>query len=275
MRRWLPRVLLLTLGLVAVATAPLAAVPTWKVQCNFTDKRLTEISGMTRSLNFPGVLYVHNDSSGGPFVYAIDERTCATLARLKINGSRARDYEAIASGRDAKGKAVLWLADTGDNLDSWPYVEVLKIREPSSLTDQTLNARTMRVSYPDRPHNAEALLANPSKAQLWIVTKQLAHGSLYSLPEPPKKVNVATRIQSEDGLVTDGAIAPLGDRYVLRTYFDATVYSGLPPGRRQVTFDLPGQFQGEAVTWTADGKALLVAGERDTRLLRVEIPQTG
>ena len=131
------------------------------------------------------------------------------------------------------------------------------------------------MTYPDRPHNAETLLANPRVPQLWIVTKQLAHGSLYSLPDPLRKVNKASLIRVEDGLITDGAVSPAGDRYVLRDYFQATVYSGLPPGRAQVTFDLPGQFQGEAVTWTADGRSLLVAGERDNRLLKVDIPQAG
>lgn len=275
MKGWLIGALLATLAAVGAGLAPVQAGVAFKVQCEFPDKRFTEISGLARSLNFPGVLYLHNDSSGGPYVYAVDERSCRTLATLEISGSRARDYEAIATGRDAKGRAVIWLGDIGDNLDSWPYVEILGIREPAVLKSQILQARTVRVTYPDRAHNAEALLASPKGPQLWIVTKQLAHGSLYALPSPPTKRSKATQVQVEDGLITDGAVSPQGDRYVLRTYFDATLYSGLPPGRRLSTFDLPGQFQGEAITWTADGRALLVAGERDARLLRVEIPQTG
>lgn len=275
MRRLVTGVLLVALGLLASALPASQAAPTWNVQCTFQDSRFTEISGITRSLNFPGVLYLNNDSSNGPYLYAVDERTCKTLATLKIRDSRARDFEAIATGPDAKGRAAVWLADIGDNLDSWPYVEILRIREPRVLKSQTLSARTMRVRYSDRPHNAEALLASPADSQLWIVTKQLAHGSLYKLPNPLLRVNKATLVRTEGGLITDGAIAPRGDRYVLRTYFDATVYVGLPPGREQITLDLPGQFQGEGVTWTADGKALLIASERDDRLLRVEIPQAG
>ncbi|MDO9485479.1 MAG: hypothetical protein Q7K25_05415 [Actinomycetota bacterium] len=265
----------LALVLASFVLAPSHAAPTWKVQCTFSDKRFTEISGLTRSLNFPGVLYLHNDSSDGPNVYAVSESNCRTLATLRIQGSRARDFEAIASGRDAQGRAVIWVGDLGDNLDSWPYVEIIRVREPKVLKSQTLDSRTVRVTYPDRPHNAETLLASPTQAQLWIVTKQLANGSLVKLPSPLRKMNVASRIQVEGGLITDGAVSPQGDRYVLRTYFDATVYRGLPPGREEVTFDLPGQYQGEAVTWTADGKALLIASEQDARLLRVEIPHTG
>ena len=49
-------------------------------------------------------------------------------------------------------------------------------------------------------------------------------------------------------------------------------FAGLPPGRDPRTVYLPMQPQGEAMTWTPDGSALLVAGERDDRLLRVELP---
>jgi hypothetical protein len=72
-------------------------------------------------------------------------------------------------------------------------------------------------------------------------------------------------------MITDGAVSPDGSRFVLRDYVDAYVYSGLPPGRDPRTVYLPFQPQGEAITWTSDGSALLVASERDNRLLRVPI----
>jgi len=59
---------------------------------------------------------------------------------------------------------------------------------------------------------------------------------------------------------------------VLRDYLDVAVFEGLPPGTRSSTFALPFQPQGEAITWTPDGRSLLVASERDDRLLRVALP---
>ncbi len=67
-------------------------------------------------------------------------------------------------------------------------------------------------------------------------------------------------------------MSPDGGRYVLRDYVDAVSYSGLPPGPPEQRVHLPFQPQGEAITWTPDGSALLVAGERDDRLLRVAVP---
>lgn len=242
--------------------------------CRFTDKRFTEISGLATSIRHPGVLYLHNDSGDGPFIYAVDSSTCATIATLTITGVNPRDAEAIATGRDARGRPVIWFADVGDNLDSWPYVRVHEIREPKRLVSTTVDAREYRVTYGDSPHNAEALLANPAKPQLWIVTKQLAHGSLYRLPIPlrPGVVNIARKIRQESGLVTDGSVSPDGLRYALRDYDEVEIYAGLPPGKRTATIPLPFQLQGEAITWAADGRSLLIASERDRRLLRVTLP---
>ena len=242
--------------------------------CRFTDDRFTEISGMTYSQRHPGVIYLHNDSSGGPSIYAVDGRTCQTLATLTIAGIEARDLEGIGSGRDARGRPVLWVADIGDNRDSWPEVRVHRIREPAVLRDRTVTPRTYRFTYPDRPHNAEAILADPNSTQVWVVTKQSARGRMYALPRrlSPRQVNIARPVGREGAFVTDGAVSPDGTRYVLRDYVDALVFSGLPPGRNPQRVYLPLQLQGEAVTWTADGTALLVASERDDRLLRVDLP---
>ena len=121
---------------------------------------------MAPSIRHPNVLWLHNDSGNGPSLYAVDSRTCATLARVTVRGAQARDWEAIASGRDDRGRPVLWLGDIGDNRDSWPNVSILRIPEPKSLRDQTVRALTYRFTYDDRPHNAEALLANPRRAQI-------------------------------------------------------------------------------------------------------------
>jgi len=245
------------------------------VQCRFSDSRFTEISGMTYSQRHADVLYLHNDSSGGPLVFAVDARTCRTLATLTISGIEARDLEAIGSGRDARGRPVLWVADIGDNRDSWPEVRLHRVREPRRLVDQTLRATTYRFTYPDRPHNAEAIMTDPASERVWVVTKQSARGRLYELPALRRdRVVVARPVEDAGAFVTDASISPDGTRFVIRDYVDAEVRTGLPPGSDPRTVYLPIQLQGEAVTWTPDGAALLVASERDARLLRVEVPRS-
>lgn len=260
-------------ALLAGGQSPASAADEAGTVCRFPDDRYAEISGMTYSLLHRDVIWVHNDSGGGPYIYAVDSTTCRTLARVTIAGIEARDIEAIATGRDRKGRPVLWVGDLGDNRDSWPEVFLHRIREPRVLVDRTVTPRTYRVTYRDRPHDAETLLADPTSTRLWIVTKQLAHGRLYELPDrlSRSEVNVARPVHQEGGLVTDGAVSPDGSRYVLRDYLNARILDGLPQGTLAETVFLPLQPQGEAVTWTSDGRALLIASERDDRLQRVEV----
>lgn len=262
-------------AVLSLLAAPAQALEGVQEQCRFSDERFTEISGMTYSQRHPDVLYLHNDSSGGPLVFAVDARTCRTLATLTISGIEARDLEAIGSGRDERGRPILWLADIGDNRDSWPEVRMHRIREPRRLVDQDLRAMTYRFTYPDRPHNAEAIMTDPASERVWVVTKQSATGRLYELPMLRRdRVVVARPVQEAGAFVTDASISPDGTRFVVRDYVDAEVSSGLPPGSDPRIVYLPIQLQGEAVTWTTDGSALLVASERDARLLRVAVPRS-
>lgn len=270
MRRALAAVVVVVVGFLLPTSA--AALDGVTEACRFRDARFDEISGMTYSQRHPGVLYLHNDSSGGPRIYAVDARTCRTLATLTLHGAEARDLEAIGSGRDAKGRPVLWVGDIGDNRGTWSEVRLLRVREPRVLRDRSLKVRTFRFTYPDGPQDAEALLTDPRSSSVWVVTKKLARGTLYALDGLRRdRVTVARRVGPTTGLVTDGSVSPDGSRYALRDYVDAEILDGLPPGRARGTVYLPFQVQGEAMTWTSDGSALLVASERDRRLMRVSI----
>lgn len=254
--------------LLVVPAAP--ALAEERELCSFSSDTLAEISGIATSTRYDNIVWAHNDSGGGPYVYAVDITDCKIKATITLSGVDARDFEAIAMG-----KGQIWLGDIGDNLDSWPNVELLSFKEPKELTDQAVTPTTYRFTYEDRPHNAEAIMVDPDSNQVWVITKQLAHGSLYRLPNPLRTdgMNIATKLKRQGGLVTDASIAPDASKYVVRDYVDAKVYADLPPGKKVSEFALPLQLQGEAVTWTADSSALIVASERDRAMLRVDIPE--
>ena len=245
----------------------------WNEVCRFSDERLIEISGMTPSLLHENVLWVHNDSSDDARLYGINAVSCDVVAEVRLRGVRARDFEAIASSRDARGRPVLWVGDIGDNRDSWPFVTLHRIREPKKLGSTTRRTTSWKFTYPDRPHNAETLLAHGTST--WVATWQLASGGLYSVPRDESgggDVQVAERVGDVGSLITDGALSPDGKSYVLRDYLDLHVYQGSPPGRRVARLALPNQTQGEAIAWSANGEYLYTASEGEDRLLRVEIP---
>ena len=270
------------LALGAAVAEPVGAAPRevqWREVCRLDDDRLREISGMARSTRHPHVLWVNNDSGDRARVYAIDSRTCATVGEVRLRGVEARDFEGLASSADAGGRGYLWVGDIGDNRDSWPFVTVYRVPEPKRLGTRVRSARQWRFTYPDRPHNAETLMVDGNmvdgdmvdEARVWVATWQLASGGLYSVPLR-KGVATARRVGDVGSLTTDGAIHPWGAGYVLRDYLDVHVFQGLPPGRRVATLALPAQVQGEAITWTFDGRGLFIASEKDQRLIRVELP---
>jgi len=261
-------------GAVFILPASASAAPTTEVICEFADPRLAEISGMAPSTLHPGVMWVHNDSGDAAKLYALRLSDCAVVGELTLSGVSARDFEGLAMGRDARGRPVLWVGDIGDNRDSWSDVSIYQIREPKKLRNRNAEVTRYRFTYEDRPHNAETILADPVSQQLWIVTKQLAGGSIYALPKKLKKsgINIARKISPATGLITDGAMKPDGTGFVLRDYFDAQFLNGLPEGELMEEIQLPAQPQGEAIAWLPGENAVVIASEGDNRLLRVQAP---
>jgi hypothetical protein len=248
-----------------------------EVLCSFESAELAEVSGIALSRQHPGTVWMTNDSGGGPYLYAVDTATCAITARLTLLDVPARDHEALAIGRDAAGDDVIWVGDIGDNRDSWPYARIHKVVEPQVLVDAEVPVTTYRFTYPDGPRDAEALIADPDRERLWVISKEDGVGGLYRLPRPLSDSLTpmqARKVGDARSQVTDAAMAPDGRRYVVRDYLSAEVFEGRPPGQAQARFGLPLQPQGEAVTWTADGAGLIVASERSGQLIRVDVPGT-
>jgi hypothetical protein len=261
-------------GLVLVA--PQGAVAAGdRAQVAFTihDPRITESSGLAASRLHPGVLYTHNDSGDAARVFAVgpDGRVLATL---RLAGVQARDWEAIASGRDERGQPALFVGDIGDNRGTWPSVAVYRISEPAALRNATVPARRFRLRYPDGPRNAEALLVDPRSNRLFVASKDPLGGGLYEAPAELRSdhVNLLRRVAAVPSLVTDAAFSPDGRSFVLRGYLDAYVFTA--SGKRIDTFGLPAQEQGESITYSRDGRDVLVGSEgADSPVWRVRLPE--
>jgi len=270
----------------------MVTAPPPAVLCTWNDERLDEVSAMAVSRRDPRLLWVMEDSGNGPWLTALTLPTatggrCESKARVKIRGISARDIEAMAVGVDADGRDVVWIADIGDNNAVHDNARIDAIVEPRNPTG-TLSVDpliTLRFKYFGGPRDAESIIADPKAARLWVVSKQLVGGEVFPLPQIGTRgwssgagdLPVVKSIAEVGGLTTDAAAAPDGSAVAIRDYGAVSIYSGLPSsaglGKRIAAFDLPVQTQGEAITWTADGSALLVASERENAVWTVPIRQ--
>ena len=270
----------LMLGSPAATTSVRAADPLpSKEILTLQDSRIDESSGMAVSQVHRGVVWIINDSKGGPYVYGVDE-TGATVARLTLANLANRDWEALAPGVDDDGDAALWIGEIGDNDARFDSVKLYRIPEPVELGDQQAPWRRYELIYPDGAHNAEALMVDPTDGSIYIVTKEALGAGVYATdgtPEPGT-TTMMQRIGSAPMFVTDGAISPNADQVALRTYTSLYLYpagsflSGddSDGGR----FGLPSQPQGETVSYLHDGTSVLAGSEGvGTAIYEVQLPK--
>ncbi len=258
----------LTALLLLLFAAPAAAEDGATKVCTVKDPRIDESSGLAASRRHPGIVYTFNDSGGRPEVYALGP-DCRTRATLRFAGAGNRDWEAMALGPDG-----IYVGDIGDNLGgAWPYVTVYRIPEPARLRSQTLRATAYRIKYADGPRNAETMMIDPRTGRLYIASKSLSGDSLYEGPQRLRtgRFNVMHKVGGAPFYATDGAFAPDGHAFVIRGYWGAEIYRA--PGKKIADVTIPNQKQGEGITFTADGRSLLLSSEGTGQpLWRVPVP---
>ncbi|GHF47124.1 hypothetical protein GCM10010218_30520 [Streptomyces mashuensis] len=265
LRPALPAAVLTTLATLALAPAAPAVADDRGTPPAFTieDPRITESSGLAASRAHPGIYWTHNDSGDGPYVFAVDSRTGRTVAKITLDGVKARDVEAISLGPDGN----LYVGDTGDNLDgSWPEVWIYRFPEPKELKDATVEATRFTVRYEDGPRDAESLVVHPRTGRVYIVSKKKSgKGALYEAPATlsASGVNTFKRVADINVWATDAAFSPDGTRLVVRGYFEARAYRWRDGRPTEITTRpvVPLQRQGESVTFTPDGRTLMYGSE--------------
>ncbi|MGP4044229.1 WD40 repeat domain-containing protein [Streptomyces sp. 2A115] len=226
------------------------------------DPRITESSGLVASRAHPGVYWTHNDSDDGAFLYAVDSKSGDTVATVTMSGVGApRDVEAISIGPNGH----LYVGDIGDNLGgTWDHVWIYELPEPKELKDQTVRATQYDVKYADGARDAEALMVHPKTGRVYVVSKNEDGGGLYEGPAQlsASGTNVFKRVGDVDLWVTDGAFSPDGKQLAVRGYFGGIAYEWNGGQlKKQGRLSVPLQGQGESMTYTPDGSALLYGSE--------------
>ena len=252
--------------------------PTIAPTCKAADDlvrvvELPEGSGLAASRRSPGRFWAHNDS-GKPLLVALDAKG-TPLGSVTVRGANVTDWEAMAVGPCPAGSCI-YVGDIGDNEGARRDITIYRVPEPADASGSVDGADVFRARYPDRPHNAEALLVT-LKGDVLIVTKgDTGPVGLYRLPSDAKPGGTMT-LQSigkarhserppANERITDGAVSPSGAWVALRTKTSMLLYrtddllSGNWKETSRISLTELGEPQGEGIAF-GDESSIYLVGE--------------
>ncbi len=238
---------------------------------------LREASGLVASRQNANVFWTHNDSGDKNRIYAFNENG-KHLGVYTIARAYARDWEDIAIGPGPEdGKQYLYLGDIGNNEERFRKQYVYRVLEPSVSAQQAPAQETLTevegiiFSYPERNHDAEALMLDPLTKDLYVVTKMDSNVIVFRAAYPQSTTETVTLervIALPFTLAVAGDISPAGDEILIKTY-DSIYYwkrvagqsiaQALAQAPQRVPYLL--EPQGEAVCWKADGMGYYTLSE--------------
>jgi len=267
-------------------------------QCTITDPRVDEMSGL---VGLPdGQMLLVEDSTPEPrpgstsiLMYRLDP-ACAVQGDVAEYDQDPRDIEDLAF-RDN----TVWFADIGDNGKSRENIALITVvydpADPQAEVDAPI---VFRLGYPDGPHDAEALLLAPDGTPYVVTKDPLGRSAVY---RPAAALDPAAEVRMEkiadleftmtgtpggpigragQVLVTGGAVAADGSRIALRTYTDAYVWplsgndmAGALQADPMAIIALPDAPQGEAISFAADSRSLLLGSEGQNSVITA-VPAT-
>lgn len=253
------------------------------------SKEIRESSGIAASRCTAGVFWTHNDSGNDAFLFALNEKG-EKLGTFRVASAKNHDWEDIAAFQNENGECFLYIGDIGNNTKSRDIFTIYRVREPK-ISDadknsskknpaKTENAEAIRFEYPDSPRDAETLMVHPKTGEIYILSKRISEPSgVYKLRKnyDLQKTNRLEKIADltvpaiPNGFLTGGDISPDGSRVILCDYFNA--YEIVLPEKagkfdeiwkqKPVIVELGKRAQGEAVGYSADGRAIFATSEKE------------
>ena len=254
--------------------------------CDVASDALWELSGLVATDNgYVGLSDGTRDQTQIDLVH-LDE-SCQQTQNV-VGMVDPYDPEDLAV--DSEGN--FWVADSGDNEGSRPHIALHQVSADGA------NVVTYRFTFPDgKSYDTEALLLqpdgtpifatkSPGESRLFVPSGKLDQATDAANPLPleeagsvkidatktpggPEEVGGIPLGDAPSTMVTGGSVAPDGKKAVLRTYTDAYEWeisdgdvAGTLAGESEPTVTpLPDEPQGEAITYSSDGKKFVTASE--------------
>ncbi|MEX2139173.1 MAG: hypothetical protein WD894_07930 [Pirellulales bacterium] len=241
----------------------------------FDDKRVSESSGIARSLLHKDRFWTHNDGNT-PRLYCIDTNG-EIVGIIRLQDAEFEDCEDIASF-SREGKHFILYADTGDNdLKGREYrlhlFEEPQLKGGGKKPQRVTVAMTIPFRYPDGSQNCEAVAVDPTSGKVYLATKEPVQSTkIYELAMPtaaparPLEAKLIARLDVRLAAAMD--ISPDGRRAMLLTDRAAFEFSRAADedwaaafNRSPCRLPTPPRQNGESICYGADGKTLYLTSE--------------
>ena len=250
---------------------------------------LTEISGIVLSRRNPGIIWTHNDSGGGPRIFAL-QTDGSPAGVFSLDNAVAIDWEDIAIGPGPSDKTdYLYLADSGNNNLSRTTITIYRVPEPileetGSSSGRTLtDVEDLTFRFPGNPQECETLLVDPLTSDLYLVSRNRKSvrqetALVFYSPSPhepgvTKTLELVSSFSPPAG-IKGGDISPDGRLVLLRAHSTQRPGSALLWKRETVkeplrnlfskpprNFPVRGEPQGEAIAFSPDSNFCFTIGE--------------
>jgi hypothetical protein len=259
--------------------------------CVVDDPRATELSGLVATPT--GYIAINDGQDRPSLVHIVYLDLACKVTKVTPYPTAARDPEDVTVAPDG----TLWVADTGDNITNDNRRTTIALWKVPATGPPVIH----RLTYPDGPHDAEALLFGTDGKPI-VVTKEITGIAGLYVPtaelQPNSQAGVKLRRVGEfrarssgennslgalgEVVVTGAARSPDGRKVALRTYTaayewdvpDGDIVKAITTSTPRLTA-LPDEPQGEAIAYTADGTEFLtLSDEPGATALRRTTPST-
>ncbi len=270
----------------------------WTQVALLADREISESSGLVLSERNPDCFWTHNDSGDAARLFLVhcDGRT---IARLKVAGANAIDWEDIAF-TTIEGSPKIIIGDIGGNAQKRNHVTLYVLSEPKFLFDASKPAHPIEstarvetsvdVTFEGGVTNYEGIAVDHAGKSILIFEKALLGGRVYSLPLPElskkKTVTQAKLIAktsipfacacdiSADSKSIVVVTYQVGCLITRRTKDDGTIEDWSEALKREpIVFPLPRMRQTEAVCFSKDAKSIFLTSEQlPTPIIEMKLP---
>lgn len=253
------------------------------------DSALGELSGLIQSNKYPNKFWTHNDSGDSARIFLIDNKA-ALEATYYLSGIKAVDIEDIAK-YTWEGRSYLVVGDIGDNLAVRSEVQLYIFEEPdwhAGLKEVRIpkeKIRTLRIRYPDKPRDAEALFVDPQSLTCYLISKRDFKVGLYAvniLQSTSESIRVESKTNLPFTFITSADISDDGRWILVKNLTEIFLWqrsaeASVVQTLQQKPIKLPYQPepQGEAICFDRDSSIFYTISERplglDSYLYRYSI----